>query len=323
MKIVTDINHPAHVHFFKNFIRIVEDMGHEVLVTASEKDVALKLLDHYGLSYKNLGSYGRNYFQKVILMPVLDYKMYQAVKDFKPDIFLGLGSIRAAHVAKLMGKPVIAFDDTEHSHEQHILYVPFVNIIFTPSSFKRNLGKKQIYYNGFHELAYLHPKYFTPDSTALEGIGLTKNDIFFIIRFAAFNATHDTRSKNIRKDFVKELIIKLEQYGRVIISSEIKLDDFFIKYQYTLSPTRFHDILYYCSMYIGEGSTSAEEAALLGVPSIHFERIQVNGKSMSIVSSIGVLDELQNKYGLLYSYCEEEELMNKVEEILANKAYKK
>jgi hypothetical protein len=30
MKIVVDINHPAHVHFFKNFIWEMEERGHQV-----------------------------------------------------------------------------------------------------------------------------------------------------------------------------------------------------------------------------------------------------------------------------------------------------
>ena len=45
MKIVVDINHPGHVHFFKNFIWEMEKRGHKILITVKEKDVTLKLLD--------------------------------------------------------------------------------------------------------------------------------------------------------------------------------------------------------------------------------------------------------------------------------------
>jgi hypothetical protein len=40
MKILIDIGHPAHVHFFKNAIRELEGRGHEVKVTARDKEVA-------------------------------------------------------------------------------------------------------------------------------------------------------------------------------------------------------------------------------------------------------------------------------------------
>ena len=36
MNIVIDINHPAHVHFFRNFARGAEAAGHKVMVTASD-----------------------------------------------------------------------------------------------------------------------------------------------------------------------------------------------------------------------------------------------------------------------------------------------
>ncbi len=40
MRILVDIGHPAHVHFFKNFIWEMEKRGHEFIVTARDKDVA-------------------------------------------------------------------------------------------------------------------------------------------------------------------------------------------------------------------------------------------------------------------------------------------
>jgi predicted glycosyltransferase len=44
MKVLIDIGHPAHVHFYKNTIKELEAKGHEVLVTARDKDVAINLL---------------------------------------------------------------------------------------------------------------------------------------------------------------------------------------------------------------------------------------------------------------------------------------
>ena len=142
MRVVVDINHPAHVHFFKNFIWEMRRKGHDLHIVASEKDVALQLLKHYSFKYNNIGSYGNTNLKKLLNIPVLDYRMYKSVKGFNPDIFVGLGSVRASHISKLMGKPCIIFEDTEHSTEQYVLYAPFTDVILTPSSFKKNLGKK-------------------------------------------------------------------------------------------------------------------------------------------------------------------------------------
>lgn len=318
MKIVVDINHPAHIHFFKNFIWEMKKRGHDLLITASEKDVALHLLDHLGFAYEMLGSYGSSLLEKLINLPWLDLKMYQAVRKFSPDIFVGIGSIRATHIAKIMGKKCIIFNDTEHAIEQHILYVPFADVICTPAAFKKDIGKKQIRYDGCHELAYLHPKYFTPNPDVLREMGLSEQDNIFLVRFAAFDATHDSRSESLGKEYVAELINKLDKVGTVIITSEIKLDERYEKYQYKLPVECFHDLLYYARMYVGEGSTSAEEAAILGIPSLHFEKINVDGKSCAATELSGVLNELQNKYGLLYSFCDERALLSKVEEILSD-----
>ena len=168
MRIIVDIGHPAHVHLFKNFIWQMEKRGHEILITATKKDVSLELLDNYGFDYIAMGSYGSSSIKKIINIPVMDFRMYKVARGFKPDIFVGVTPIRSSHVSKLMGKPCIAFDDTEHSKKEIILYLPFVNAVLTPSCFKKNLGRKQVRYNGSHELAYLNPNYFKPDPSVLD-----------------------------------------------------------------------------------------------------------------------------------------------------------
>ena len=44
MKILIDIGHPAHVHYFKNFIKIMNKKGHETLVVARNRDCIFELL---------------------------------------------------------------------------------------------------------------------------------------------------------------------------------------------------------------------------------------------------------------------------------------
>lgn len=295
MKIVVDINHPGHVHMFKNFIWEMEKKGHEILITATEKDIAFKLLDNYGFKYINLGSYGHNLFQKMINIPIIDWKMYRAVKDFNPDVFVGLGSLRAAHVSFLLRKKSIIFEDTEHSTEQIKLYLPFADVVCTPSCFKKNLGKKQVRYNGYHELAYLHPNYFAPNPDVLQDMGLTENDRFIVVRFVSWGASHDVGHHGIQNklEFLKEL----EKYAHVFITSEADLGPDFEKYKVKISPEKLHDLLYYATLYIGEGGTTASEAAVLGTPAIFIS---------SLSGTMGNFTELEDKYNILFSFKEED-----------------
>ncbi|HQD27579.1 MAG TPA: DUF354 domain-containing protein, partial [Methanoculleus thermophilus] len=153
MRVVVDINHPAHVHYFKNFIWEMKERGHGILITASHKDVATQLLQLYGLGYVDLGSYGTSLPQKMINIPIMDVKMYRAVKSFRPDILLGFSSTRAAHASKVLGVPAVIFDDTEHAAWEHRLYAPFAAAILTPSCFNKDLGEKQVRFDGYMELA--------------------------------------------------------------------------------------------------------------------------------------------------------------------------
>lgn len=307
MKIVVDINHPAHVHFFKNFIWEMERKGHEILITAREKEVTYRLLDNYGFDYIKMGSYRRSLIEKLINVPIMDLKMYKAVKGFKPDIFVGLGSFRAAHVSKLMRKPCILFEDSEPTPQEHILYLPFTDAILTPSNFKKDFGKKQICYKGYHELAYLHPNYFKPDKNVLEEHGLKKNEKFSILRFVAWSASHDVGQHGIKNKI--ELVRELEKYGQVLITSEGKLEKELEKYKIKAPPERIHDLLYYAHMLIGDSQTMTTEAGVLGTPAIRCN-------SFVGENDMGNFIELEQKYGLIFNYNDPNKALNKAAELI-------
>jgi len=44
MKILIDINHPAHVHLFKHFVWEMQKKGHEFLFTTRRKEFTIELL---------------------------------------------------------------------------------------------------------------------------------------------------------------------------------------------------------------------------------------------------------------------------------------
>ena len=53
MNILIDINHPAHVHLFRNVYTMLVEHGNKVLVVVKEIPSAMKLLDIYGIPYVN------------------------------------------------------------------------------------------------------------------------------------------------------------------------------------------------------------------------------------------------------------------------------
>lgn len=98
----------------------------------------------------------------------------------------------------------------------------------------------------------------------------------------------------------------LEKYGRVLITSEGVLPDELKPYQISVLPEKLHDLLYYATLYVGEGGTTASEAATLGTHAIH---ISTTGKYCGIFSDL-------NRYGLLWTSESDEDTIEKAIELL-------
>jgi len=315
MKILVDIQHPAHFHFFKNFIKAMENKNNQIKITAKEKEITLTLLDYFGFDYDRTGKTRSNLFTKALGMVEIDLKLLKVVKNFKPEILLGIHNESVAQVGFVTNRPSVIFTDTEIVGLGDLVTFPFATVICTPTCFRKNLGRKHIRYNGYHELAYLHPRYFTPDLEVLEMLNLSKNDSIIILRFISWRAAHDIGLRGIKRGQEVNFIRSLERYGQVFITSEGKLGRELEKYRLNIPPHKIHSLLYYASLYIGEGGTMAAEAAILGTPAIHIESTS-NGVATGELT--GNFRELRDKYGLLYFYPDQNQALEKAIEILEN-----
>lgn len=294
MKVLVDINHPAHVHFFRNLIQEFRENNIDVVVTASEKDIAFDLLRLYNIPFVNLGSYGRNLLVKLINIPIMAFKTWRVALREKPDLMIGLGSSRITHAGFLTGIKTFVFTDTEHVREQLLLYKPFVTRIYTPDCFLLDLGEKQVRYPSYHELAYLHPDRFSPSKKVLDILDVAPGERLFIVRFVSWGASHDVGQRGLSDSGKIELVNLLAMHGRVIITSEGAMPEVLEKYKMRVSADLIHDLLYFADLYVGEGGTMASEAAVLGTPSIFVSTLKA-----------GTFEELKNKFKLLIQ-CEDD-----------------
>jgi predicted glycosyltransferase len=162
-----------------------------------------------------------------------------------------------------------------------------------------SLGKKEIKYAGYHELAYLHPKHFAPDESVLDLLGVNNNEKYIILRFVAWKATHDYGHKGITYLNKLKAIHEFGRYAKVFISSESELPDDLVKYRIKIPPDKMHDALAFSCLLFGESSTMAEEGAMLGVPSIY-----LNEKGTHYTN------HLERAYDLIYNFAENESDQN-------------
>lgn len=300
MRIMLDIGHPKDVNVFQNVISELQNRGHDIKIVARAKENTKRIMKECGLSCE-FGPYYKSMTGKAFGIIRNDIWLYNIAKRFQPDIFISPGSPYSAQVSKLLGKPHLAFIDTEIAGPAIKLMLPFTDTVYTSTSFYLDLGPKQKRFNGYYELAYLHPKYFMPKKEVLAKYGLG-ND-YIILRLSALSSHHDIGASGFSfktEEELKEYIKMLEEYGKVIISSEVAPWKTIEDYQLKFNPSELHDILFHSKLCIGEGATMASEAAIMGVPSIYVSNTQR-----------GYLNELEEKYELAYTISDNKVALDK------------
>ena len=265
IRIIFDINHPAHVHYFKYLIKELS-LENDVMVTASDKEIISRLLTSYEIDFVPIKSYGNSIVKKMFSLITTGFNYYKKINKFNPDIIVGFGSIRAAHASFFMRKPCLNFEDTEHSMEQIILYLPFVDSIITPHYYKAKHGRKHIVIPSLMELGSLSNSRFCPNPEVLIEYNLAEGENFSVIRFVSWQASHDYGEYGLSDKL--SIVQTLERFGKVIISSEGVLPNELSGYETIKDPTSIHSLLFYSQLYVGEGATMAVEAALVGTPAV-------------------------------------------------------
>jgi predicted glycosyltransferase len=305
MRILFEITHPKHVHFFRNAVKELQTRGHVVAITAREKDVTLNLLKAYGLDYTVLSAQTKDGILSLAgELLIRDWRLWHVVRKFKPDLLVARVGPCAAHVGKLMRRPVIVFEDTEEGILQQRISFPFVTRICTAKHYEKDWGSKHKRYQSFDELAYLHPNRFTPDPKLVEQARLKPGE-YIVVRFVSWRAAHDIGKSGIDRNHRIELLEELARYGRVIVTSEAPLPQKFERFQSPVAPAEFHHLLAFARLSLSESASVAAEAALLGVPAV-----LVNTMNW------GVINRLRDHYRMVFQARSTEEGLTIISELL-------
>jgi uncharacterized protein len=313
LKILFYFNHPAHFHLFKESIRIFKSKGNEIIIIIKKKDVLEDLLSKEGWNYYNVFPKERKNSKFAIAMSLIrrNIEVFKIALKQKPTLMIGT-SVEITHIGKILRIPSIMVneDDAGQIGYWPKISYPFASTILAPSSC--DVGKwadKTIFYNGYHELAYLHPNYFAPNINNITELS-PENKPYYIIRLSKLQAHHDKGKSGITDALAIKIIKKLKTKGNVFISSERLFGKELEKYRIKIHPSFIIDALTFATIYIGDSQTMAAEAATLGTPSIRFN---------DFVGKLGYLEELEHKYGLTYGIktSDADKLLQKIDELLA------
>jgi uncharacterized protein len=330
MRLLVEAHHPAHIHFFKNAIRIWQERGDRVLLLGRDRDVMKRLLTAYDwIPSEIVSSTGRSNRFPLREMLLRQLAVARAVRSFQPSLVLSLmGSYTQA--SRLLGVPNIIFTDSEFQSFNHRIAHPFATRIYTPRCFWKQLGPKQRRYPGYHELAFLHPRRFTPQRSVLERLSVNRQGStaaagearaaaagarptqhpqpgeYVVIRTSAWNTLHDIGQSGLGAHFDSLMALLLPRYSVYIVPEGGQLGAQWAPYRLTVPPEEYHDVLGFAALVITEGASTASEAACLGVPAVY-----VNSTRR------GYLEDQERRYQLVSNFTDPEAAMRKIRELIA------
>ena len=291
MRFLFDLGHPAHFHLFKNAISKLKADGHSVLIVARQKDCLPELLARTGWPHVFI----RRRRRRLISLAVEALKVLGRVSFsglVKPiDLMIGT-SIVIGPASRLTGATSVVFSEDDASVVPMFANLAYsaAHYIVTPRSLEHEAhGLKHLMYQGYHELAYLHPDVYTPDAGIRDLLGVKPDEKYFVLRLVALTAHHDIGQKGVNPAQAKAIVDYLIPHGRVFVSAETNVPDDLKQYLLPTPAERIIDVMAFADMVIGDSQTMTIEAAILGTPSL---------RCNTFVGRLSVLEELEHHYGL-------------------------
>ncbi|MCU0286141.1 MAG: DUF354 domain-containing protein [Acidobacteria bacterium] len=291
MNFLIDLQHPAHLHFFRNVISKLKSQGHNVLMTGRDKDILVELAQDYNIPVMVFGRARKGIFHLGMELIYRQWRLFKIIRKFKPNVMMAIAGTYISLLGKLKGIPTYIFYDTETATISNFLAYPFAKCIFVPQCYRKKIRWPHVRYNGYHELAYLHPNYFNPDDSVLQKVGLKPGEIFSLVRFVGWSSGHDIGRSGLSLQNKIRAIRELEKYGRVFITSESELPAELEKYKLHLKVTDIHSFMAHAALIFGESATMISEGAVLGVPGVYIDPV---GR--------GYTDEEEKHYGIVHNF---------------------
>jgi uncharacterized protein len=279
MKILLDFHHAADINFFKEAIAILKkDYGCEFMFVVEPRGRLVSILEKElaGISYTKIGKFRTSLLGKMFGMAGWCISMLFRLPGKHVDVGTGFGGVGLCHVTWLLRKPSVIFDDDIEYKLGFYPYKPFATRIVMPKSIPIE-AKNIVKFNGFKELAYLHPNYFKPDIKELQEYGLAENKYVFIREVSSGSLNYrDLKMGQLAticshlKDLHLDIVLSLEDKS---LTKQFEKQCLILK-----EPVNdIYSLIHYALCTISSGDTMARESCLVGTPAIY-----TGGRKMSV-----------------------------------------
>ena len=295
MRILYDINHPAHVHYARPLLAAFAEQGHLCRVTARDKDVTVALLQQAGIEHTVLSRPGRGRLGQLRELLVREARFLSVAARFRPDLIMGT-TVHAGRVGALVGARSLVLNEDDLSVVPLFcrLAYPLATAVATPDCLAHERhGRRHLTYASYQKLLYLHPNRFAPDPRVRAAMGVPEGVGYGLVRLSALEAHHDAGVRGISARLVEDVERLAAARGlRLFVSGERCLPEGLRRLQLGLPPERMHDALALAEFFVGDSQSMTVEAAVLGTPAF-----QIN----DLFGRITVVRQLAG-YGLCRGY---------------------
>lgn len=253
--------------------------GYEAIVTTRSYDYTVGVLENLGVKPVVIGKYGgKNLEDKLFESVRRQMELVKLISKIKVEAHVSFTSPDSSRVAFGLKIPIILLSDSPHSEAVNRLTLPLADKLVTPKCIPResfsyaiDIGRIATF-NGYFELAWIYR--IKPNKNIVEMLDLTPCRYVIARPEEAYAAYYPVKKS---KPTVLNVILEAvpEKYDIVVFPrypSQTKYLKRRLKRRIII-PEKSLDtrsLISYSALVITGGATFAQEAALMGVPSITY-----------------------------------------------------
>ncbi len=279
MRVWIDLSNSPHPLLFAPVARRLEELGHEVLVTARDAAQTLELaLERWpeAVAVGGPSPKGRRAKAQAIVARARDLRRF--ARRTGPDVALSHNSYAQIAAARSLGVPAVTAMDYEHQPANHVAFRLADRILLPaalPAEAVRRQGattEKVERYDGLKEELYVGD--FEPDPDILAKVGAERRDgeAVVVMRAPPSRAVYH-RFDNPVFDAILDEVRRRNDARCVVLTRHPEQRDALeaLASPNVVVPDRAVDarsLMYAADLVVGAGGTMTREAAIMGLPTV-------------------------------------------------------
>ena len=223
MRILIDILHPAHVHFFRNFYEVMAGRGHELTITARDKDRSVDLLEQYGLPYEQISvqkSGGVGLVTEMTPAHAGAHADHGPLRAGRDDRDHGPVDRRSRGRSRRCRQSCSTTRSSPGRRTGSCIRSPTASSRRTAT--RARFGARTAGTPGTTSSRTSTRTASSPTPAKLAAFGIEPGEQYSIVRFVSWEAVHDRRETGFTAAQKRDLVATLGRHGRVLISSEAR-----------------------------------------------------------------------------------------------------